>query len=729
MAEFNFDLQPGRHLFNRNHVKNAEPMVSIVTPYYNAGRYFEQTYNSVLNQTFPFFEWIIVNDGSEKDIEILVLLGGKDPRIRILNKENGGIASARNMAIKNSKTDIIINLDADDLIEPTYVEELYWGLYFNPAASCCYTNSVGFHEMEYVWNRKFNVGALKEKNFLCYSAAFRKEALYEVGLYDESAKYNFEDWRLWLKLFSAGKTPVKLGSYGFWYRRHASGTLANLANSPRECSAEISKVKKAAATADENIQAIEYPRGGQKNKYENPNPSNWERPFAKKKDKLQMLMLLPFMAMGGADKFNLDVVKGLNKNNFEIGIITTLASHNNWQQLFRKHAADIFNLPDFLDMENWAEFISYYIKSRQADIIFLSHSSYGYYLLPWLKKEFPKIKVVDYLHIVEWDYRGGGYARLSAKMREIIDKTLASNAFLYGELINTLGHDRKKTEILYTGGGHEEFEPDNVEKGFIHKMFCFAKQRPVVLFPCRLVPQKRPLLMLEIANGLRDYIKDVAFVVVGDGHLLDELKKHVRQKKLKETVYFAGSHTDMAPFYNDSHVTLICSQNEGLALTTYESLSMRVPVVSADVGGQAELVNETVGKIVAGHSAEAYISALKEILTKNCADKQKLKANCRSRISSGFTVNQMLDNLQNILETLMGAKKASDNTIPLGLAEELITLYGEIQKRDEASLHTSNAVIEGQVYYRDELLRIANSKLGRKLIRVMLKFRLNKLFT
>ena len=134
---FDFTKEPGRNLDQRyDTISQQKPLVSIVTAFYNAGKYIEQTYNCVLNQTFPWFEWIIVNEGStnQEDVILLERLASTDSRIRVLHKENGGASSARNLAIKESQADIII-IDADDLMEPTYVEVLYWSLITHPEAS------------------------------------------------------------------------------------------------------------------------------------------------------------------------------------------------------------------------------------------------------------------------------------------------------------------------------------------------------------------------------------------------------------------------------------------------------------------------------------------------------------------------------------------------------------------------------------------------------------------
>jgi len=66
-------------------------------------------------------------------------------------------------------------------------------------------------------------------------------------------------------------------------------------------------------------------------------------------------------------------------------------------------------------------------------------------------------------------------------------------------------------------------------------------------------------LMLEIAKELRRELHDIAFIIVGDGPQLNELKDKAKAEDLGKTLYFAGRQDNMLPFYKDSDVTLICS--------------------------------------------------------------------------------------------------------------------------------------------------------------------------
>ena len=216
-----YKKQPGQTLLIRNLNKNTElPLISIVTPYYNGRKYFEQTYRCVQNQTFPWYEWVIVNDGSTdaEDVAWMKQLVSSDARIKVYDQPNGGQASARNCAVQHAAADIVIPLDCDDLITPQFVECIYWGLWYNPDAVWCYTDSVGFGEQEYEWIQPFSASRMKTENLLVCTAGIRKSALISVGGYRVQRDAYDEDWALWLTLLQKGYFPVHLALRGFWYR-------------------------------------------------------------------------------------------------------------------------------------------------------------------------------------------------------------------------------------------------------------------------------------------------------------------------------------------------------------------------------------------------------------------------------------------------------------------------------------------------------------------------------
>ncbi|SDM17313.1 glycosyltransferase family 2 protein [Pedobacter antarcticus] len=97
-------------------------MFSVIIPLYNKGSFILETVNSVLGQTNPNFEIIIVNDGSTDD-SLSIVQDISDSRIRIIDKPNGGVSSARNRGIFESKEEWITFLDGDDTWVANHLEE------------------------------------------------------------------------------------------------------------------------------------------------------------------------------------------------------------------------------------------------------------------------------------------------------------------------------------------------------------------------------------------------------------------------------------------------------------------------------------------------------------------------------------------------------------------------------------------------------------------------------
>lgn len=96
---------------------------SVVIPLYNKEQSISSTINSVLNQTYHNFELIVVNDGST-DNSLQVVSQIEDPRIRIIDKPNGGVSRARNRGVKEARYEWIAFLDADDLWRGNHLAEV-----------------------------------------------------------------------------------------------------------------------------------------------------------------------------------------------------------------------------------------------------------------------------------------------------------------------------------------------------------------------------------------------------------------------------------------------------------------------------------------------------------------------------------------------------------------------------------------------------------------------------
>lgn len=99
------------------------PLVSIIVPIYNAESYLPRCVDSILAQTFGDFELLLVNDGScDGSLDVCQRYATEDGRVRVIDKPNGGVSSARNLGLECASAEWVMFADADDWIEPNTLE-------------------------------------------------------------------------------------------------------------------------------------------------------------------------------------------------------------------------------------------------------------------------------------------------------------------------------------------------------------------------------------------------------------------------------------------------------------------------------------------------------------------------------------------------------------------------------------------------------------------------------
>ena len=637
------------------------PIISIITPYYNAQDYIEETAKSVLRQTFHNFEWIIVDDGSSKEgKEKLQQIEKMDSRIKVYtNSYNSkGPAQARDFGIRNSakSSKYIVFLDADDLYNKTFLECSYWTLETHPEASWTYSDSINFGTRNFLWRKWYDAEWELKENILIVSACVRKDDLIEVGGFGLKEKRVYEDWYLWVKMIKAGKYPIRMNSLLTYYRQKSGTSELKTSNEENKQNA-IKIIEEAKKGINFYREAVQFP------KYD----YNWEDikdevikgEQTENNNKINVLMIIPWMVTGGADRFNLELVKRMDRKKFSFTIISTLPSKNEWRRQFEKYAT-IYDLTTFLEMKDWIGFINYIIKKNNINLVFNSNSEFGYRILPYLKAKYPQIPITDFVHMEEWYWRNGGFSRDSSIMQNVIDKTFTCNENSRNIFIKHFKRNEEEIKTVYIGVDEKKFDPQKFKKEeIINKINDkrISKDKIVISYICRIAEQKRPYLFFEVIKKLAEIRENFVVVVAGDGPLLDGLKKKVRKEKLDNFFVFIGSQKNTEEIYAISDLTINTSIKEGLALTSYESLAMGVPIVSSNVGGQKELINNEVGIVVPCIQQENeilnynyteeevlnYVVAIQEVIN----NLKFYKSNCRKRILNQFTTNNMIKNIEN----------------------------------------------------------------------------------
>jgi glycosyltransferase involved in cell wall biosynthesis len=179
---------------------------------YNDEAYIKEAIDSILQQTFTDFEFIIINDGSEDKTEAIVL-SYNDDRIRYFYQENKGLAKALNNGLSHARGKYIARIDSDDIAYPDRLEIQVNHLLDNPDCVVLGTNVENItQEGEFVYTTYQELEEKKILDLLKYtcpiahtSVIFDREIALKCGGYYEPIKQYFEDHYLWSKMKDYGK--------------------------------------------------------------------------------------------------------------------------------------------------------------------------------------------------------------------------------------------------------------------------------------------------------------------------------------------------------------------------------------------------------------------------------------------------------------------------------------------------------------------------------------------
>ena len=107
-------------------MEEKDRLVSIIVPVYNVEKYLSKCIEILINQTYTNIEILLINDGStDNSKKICEQFKEKDSRIKLINKENGGLSDARNKGLQEAIGKYIAFVDSDDYVEKNYIETLY----------------------------------------------------------------------------------------------------------------------------------------------------------------------------------------------------------------------------------------------------------------------------------------------------------------------------------------------------------------------------------------------------------------------------------------------------------------------------------------------------------------------------------------------------------------------------------------------------------------------------
>jgi glycosyltransferase involved in cell wall biosynthesis/GT2 family glycosyltransferase len=569
------------------------PLVSVVIPSFNYGRYLEETIDSILEQTFQDFEIIVTDGGSTDENTLRVLQSLQKPKTKVyFNEGRHLLGDNRNLGIARARGKYICCLDSDDKLKPTYLEKALFLLetYHYDIVSTsvqCFGGSSG------VWR----VAASPTLEQVTYANQFAVVAVFRRDMWEEAQGYRdrglgkdlvAEDWDLWVRMMALGARAINIPEPLMLYRVHdASLSKQAEVRSWEEQGKEILKFNQ------EHLKRKNYLLSAERNaaivQVEDPY-LNLVTSYQKAAKKPAILLALPYLITGGADSVFLEMGRELTSNGFDLAVMTTVpsaASFGDNTAHYETVTKQIYHLHQFLNGSTaWKEFVFYLIDTRKIDILLLAGSAYIYEILPGLKQRFPRLKVVDHLF--------NEYAHIAdnRKFASFIDAHIVVNEVIKRVLVNSYDEVEGKISVIPPGVDVEKrFNPSNFDGVNPELDLLVPQSKFLVSFIGRFSEEKCPEKFVEMANSLR-YEHNLDFVMLGNGPRYNHVKEKIRELNLEDRIYAPGNVNDVRPYLKRSGVLVIPSAIEGVPVTLMESMAFGVPVIASAVGGIPSVIRD-----------------------------------------------------------------------------------------------------------------------------------------
>jgi len=190
-------------------------IVSIITPSFNRANIVIDTAESIFTQTYPHWEWVIVDDGStDNSLEVLEGFTKRDERVKVFRRDRlpKGACTCRNIAVDHCNGDYLIFLDTDDILEPFCIEQRIKTMQDQPSLDFAIFPSLMFHDQPYDLNLWWNIDKEESElvrqfhqDAICQGTGviWKKDSFNRIGRWDENL-FLWQDIDLFLRAFIQG---------------------------------------------------------------------------------------------------------------------------------------------------------------------------------------------------------------------------------------------------------------------------------------------------------------------------------------------------------------------------------------------------------------------------------------------------------------------------------------------------------------------------------------------
>ena len=381
----------------------------------------------------------------------------------------------------------------------------------------------------------------------------------------------------------------------------------------------------------------------------------------------RLMLITPFMSLGGADNVNVELLRGLKTRGWELTVATTRADNHALYPTYEEITTDLFPLAGIARGSDVPLLLDYLIDSRRPDVVMISQTELGYRLLPYLRSREFRPAFVDLCHSEDESWYEGGFPRFSVEYGQLVDRTLVVSSHLRRWMVDH-GAVAERIVVCHANVDHETFAPDPAARVRVRQALGISTEEFLVLWVGRLSHEKRPELLPPISAALKALGLDHTLLVVGDGPDRSATEARAAAEPDSQLVFLGEvDHGSLPSIYAAGDIAVLPSRQEGIALALFEAMSSGVPVVAANIGGQAELVTPEVGVLIEpsdeAREVGEYAAALTDVL-RDARRRAAMSSACRARIEAEFTAGQMHDCVEQALEAAIAGHLESPRPVP-----------------------------------------------------------------
>ena len=368
--------------------------------------------------------------------------------------------------------------------------------------------------------------------------------------------------------------------------------------------------------------------------------------------KTGVLILLDILHMQGAENIAVNIAVNLKKSKHYFPIVCATRKGGVLEQklldheitytiLGRDHSFELYKLRPIFKL------------IKDYDIKIIHAHKIGSNLWGSLISRYLKIPVIAHYHGNAYEIRKSTFFIANKLIGKLSNEIIAVSEHLMNNLIKSQGFDSSKITIIHNSVDYRRYEID-ADKD-LKKSFGLSSGSKIVGIVGALTEVKNHALLLKAAREVISRKRNVYFLIVGEGPQRRSLEELAVELGIKDNCIFSGFRNDIPQILSIIDIGVLTSHTEGLPLSLIEYMSASKPVVSTDVGGVCELVEDRVNGFLVPRDDYKMLAQKTLELIDNTKLAHDMGIRGHDKVKENFSEQVMMRKIQNVYEKVLSS--------------------------------------------------------------------------